>query len=387
MYRAKYNCITTIGEVLSFQKIGDRMRYLVQFEGKSFKSFYYSYELEHAKKNENNMSSSFKPKFRIGDYVKVKKGWFAGFLGKVVEVSNHQSDSGKRLLYIVNVTTPEGVKQGAYFSYNLEKAVKPLPKPQDENPKDKGTLFEDLTKQILNGFAIGEQVKLSETAKQWCNEHDPRRMYVSNPDAVFTIKSRELRNDKIAYYLNEVAVLPQYGTLYFLPEDLVKYSPDKKQDAEKRDKEYLDCRTPTEYRRRLAGNWKEICNRYLMEFCHKHDYRYEPDTWIGGDPGTIIEVCDMFVSMENIRYDVDNNIPDGVFEKWYWKQLELFELGVEHWMNFPSYCKGAPDEWPEERMQRLRDAHKRLEQAKATFRETITEVLGKSIVESLKTKK
>lgn len=131
--------------------------------------------------------------------------------------------------------------------------------------------------------------------------------------------------------------------------------------------------------RPLKTRWSEICDEYLRVFCERHEYEYDPYMWVGSDPGTIIEVCDMFVSMENIRYDVDNNIDPELFHKWYWKSLELSQLGVEHWMNYPSYCKGAPDEWTEERMQRLREANKRVEEAKRELQDEIDSYKQKSL--------
>lgn len=121
----------------------------------------------------------------------------------------------------------------------------------------------------------------------------------------------------------------------------------------------------------LNEQWTKLCNQYLLEFCNKHDYILEPDPWVCDDVGTIANICDMFIAMEIIRYDIDNDVPEEYFEKWYWKSLDLYELGVTNWMNYPSYCKGAPDVWTEERMQELRESKKRVEQAKADLEKLI----------------
>ena len=125
--------------------------------------------------------------------------------------------------------------------------------------------------------------------------------------------------------------------------------------------------------------WKDICNEYLRRFCAKHDFTYDPDMWVGGDPGTIIEVCDMWTNIHDIRYDVDNHIHPDVFSAWYWKSLELHELGVEHWMNYESYCKGAPDEFDEARMERLREAKKRVQEAEVAFKKEIEDAKSGSV--------
>ena len=115
-----------------------------------------------------------------------------------------------------------------------------------------------------------------------------------------------------------------------------------------------------------SERWNELCNEYLKEFCDKHEWQYEPDMWVAGNIGTIVMIGDMFVSMNNIRYDVDNNIPTDYFEKWYWKRIEISELtdGAENYMNYENYCKGAPDYWTEERVQKIRASKKRVEEAK-----------------------
>jgi hypothetical protein len=113
----------------------------------------------------------------------------------------------------------------------------------------------------------------------------------------------------------------------------------------------------------LKQNWKNICYSYLQEFCERHDYRFEPDMWVSNNPGTVAMIEDMYVDMEVIRFDVDNQVDTQLFEKWYWKSLELYELGVKNWMNYESYCNGCPDEWTEERIDVLRKAKERVESA------------------------
>ena len=125
------------------------------------------------------------------------------------------------------------------------------------------------------------------------------------------------------------------------------------------------------YKRELKLNWKEICNNYLFEFCEKHEYVYEPDCWITSDPGTFANIGDMFVSMENIRYDLDNDIPEEYFEKWYWKSLEVYELVGEKYINYESFCRGCPDPWPESRLSSIRGAKQRVIDAQKELEDEI----------------
>ena len=132
--------------------------------------------------------------------------------------------------------------------------------------------------------------------------------------------------------------------------------------------------------RTIQERWKEICNEYLKLFCERHDYEVEYDGWIGLDPsgcGTVVYVGDMYIDMEDLRYDVDNDIQTDQFEKWYWKRLELAEYGVDHWMNYKSFCLGAPDEWTPERIQELKEAYDKVQEAKERLEQICREEYGK----------
>jgi hypothetical protein len=120
--------------------------------------------------------------------------------------------------------------------------------------------------------------------------------------------------------------------------------------------------------------WRDICQEYLKLFCDKHEYSFEDCFWVTDNYGTIACVSDMFISMEHIRYDIDNNIEETMFEKWYWKAIEIFELTGQDFMNYESFCKGAPDIWTEEKMEKLREAHMRVYEAEEALRQEIEEM-------------
>jgi hypothetical protein len=437
-YKQKYNGITTVGTVLDTWNNNSRVLYTVLFEGKKFKSSFYSYELTPAV--EEKKEDKPKTQFVVGQTVYISHPaflwmiehgytkYFTPHRKKVVAVTEHFGKTAYRL---------EGVDDLGFYDEDL--SAKPVPH-----------------------FSVGQKVTLSSCAKDWLKRFDHLHIYVNDPDAIFTISKIDLVESGARYFLEEVHKqgINKSRTLEFYDEDFIALPDEKPEDLPHKFKvgdkvvftqetmiklgiekanyfgestieklpqiirqereitwygsvdgkplyqvsgetfgkyffEYeLEPAQPTkevkshneykglnwnEYRARLESNWKEICNRYLELFCKKHGFKYDPADWIGSDPGTIIEVCDMFVSMDNIRYDVDNNIPVGDFEKWYWKNLELYELGVEHWMNFPSYCKGAPDEWTEERIARLKDSKKRIHEAEEDLKRAIEEVKSKSV--------
>ena len=124
----------------------------------------------------------------------------------------------------------------------------------------------------------------------------------------------------------------------------------------------------------IQERWRDICQEYLKLFCDKHEYSFEDCFWVTDNYGTIACVSDMFISMEHIRYDIDNNIEETKFEKWYWKAIEIFELTGQDFMNYESFCKGAPDIWTEEKMEKLREAHMRVYEAEEALRQEIEEM-------------
>ena len=123
----------------------------------------------------------------------------------------------------------------------------------------------------------------------------------------------------------------------------------------------------------IQERWRDICQEYLKLFCDKHEYSFEDCFWVTDNYGTIACVSDMFISMEHIRYDIDNNIEETMFEKWYWKAIEIFELTGQDFMNYENFCKGAPDIWTEEKMEKLREAHMRVYEAEEALRREIEE--------------
>lgn len=121
----------------------------------------------------------------------------------------------------------------------------------------------------------------------------------------------------------------------------------------------------------IKDRWRTICNEYLLLFCNKHGIQYKTDTWVVDNPGTIVEVGDMYVHMDDIRYDVDNNIQEDYFEKWYYKGLEVYELTGRNYMNYESFCKGAPDYYTPEKMEEIKRAKARVQAAQEALEASI----------------
>lgn len=120
----------------------------------------------------------------------------------------------------------------------------------------------------------------------------------------------------------------------------------------------------------LKTQWRRLCNQYLQEFVEKHEITLEPYPWVADNPGTVAMLGDYFVSMENIRYDIDNNIPVGWFEEWYDKHTEYTSLELKY-MNFETYCKKCPDPYTPEQIEKIREGKRKIDELKAEMIQSI----------------
>ncbi len=118
----------------------------------------------------------------------------------------------------------------------------------------------------------------------------------------------------------------------------------------------------------LKEQFKLICNEYMFRFAKKQGISWdkfdETNCWVADAPGTIACVNDCFFDFEDIRYDVDNNIEQEKIFKWYYNYIEREQLGLRY-MNYPSFCKGAPDPIPAEKLAEIQELRKQVTEAKA----------------------
>lgn len=311
-----------------------------------------------------------KSKFKVGDKVVISPKYRNKYncittVGTVTKVDFN----GFRCVYAIKF---EGKKLEKYFySYELEVAPKEKIETRSGGASEKNELKNKLKNKLIQMvyfrpqdevekplFKVGDKVFLTSQAIQWLKEHDSYQAI--NPKDYY--KQFEITQVHSIYREKRWRVcyiLDNQRLVYFLNEDLIRTR-----------------QTPAQTNigfnslDRLKKSWVQICNIYLSEFCRRHNFSYDRDMWISGNPGTAAEVCDMIISMDDIRYDVDNQIDPNVFQKWYWKSVEVSELtnGTQSYLNYPSFCKGAPDPFTKERMEQLRKAHQRVLEAKEALR-------------------
>jgi hypothetical protein len=78
----------------------------------------------------------------------------------------------------------------------------------------------------------------------------------------------------------------------------------------------------------LKQRYERICQTYVDQFCAKHNC--EIDFISGGH----YMIGDAFLSLDVIRYDIDNEVPKGEVFTWFWKWVD-----VEGFPNFENYLK------------------------------------------------
>ena len=124
----------------------------------------------------------------------------------------------------------------------------------------------------------------------------------------------------------------------------------------------------------LKERYKNICNEYLQRFCIKQGYNYEPDdAWVAGDAGGCATIGDYVFGFDEIRYDIDNDVPKGKILAWYDYILEIHTLGLPKTINYPSFCKGAPLPYSKEQIAIAQELKARMEQAEKEFRKYVSE--------------
>ena len=139
--------------------------------------------------------------------------------------------------------------------------------------------------------------------------------------------------------------------------------------------------------RDMAKAYADICNEYLRIFCEKHELTFDPGDWVGGESGvgTVVNVADYFVSMEDIRFDIDNNVPAETFFEFqdYDAAVSDVELSYDvlynpsrdegrlvH-INYPSFCKGAPRPYSDKALESMRTDMAYMAKRREEFLKTI----------------
>lgn len=86
----------------------------------------------------------------------------------------------------------------------------------------------------------------------------------------------------------------------------------------------------------LKAKYEIIVDKYLDKFCKKQGFDKKHGYWVGDRVGDIFDINSYFFSFDDIRLDVDNNVPKGKIIEWY-DDNDYFNKKV---INYESYLKG-----------------------------------------------
>jgi hypothetical protein len=89
---------------------------------------------------------------------------------------------------------------------------------------------------------------------------------------------------------------------------------------------------------KLKEEFEIVVNKYMGEFCVKQDMNLFH--WIGCDVGETVNIGDYYFNFDDIRRDIDQNVPVGVILDWYNESLEA-HYENETQINYRSYLMGA----------------------------------------------
>lgn len=93
----------------------------------------------------------------------------------------------------------------------------------------------------------------------------------------------------------------------------------------------------------LKTRYIAICELYCEHFLRKHGF-FDDETgeyydWCYNDVGSCLEVSDYFISFDEVRYDIDNNVPKERYFEYYDYALEKASEDGGKLCNYASFLK------------------------------------------------
>lgn len=95
----------------------------------------------------------------------------------------------------------------------------------------------------------------------------------------------------------------------------------------------------------LKTQFKEIAEKYVITFLTKHNFHENGEItewrWIRDNAGGVLEVSDYFINFDDIRFDIDNEVPADQFFEWYDHDLNLAMKNRKKRVNYENWLKGV----------------------------------------------
>jgi len=88
------------------------------------------------------------------------------------------------------------------------------------------------------------------------------------------------------------------------------------------------AKTPT-----LKERYEWIVNTYTDQFCKTHDVELEH--WVGGRVAEVACISSYFLQLDEIRYDIDNEVTKGKI----WEWCELMSETMDYKISYRNFLK------------------------------------------------
>lgn len=121
----------------------------------------------------------------------------------------------------------------------------------------------------------------------------------------------------------------------------------------------------------IQKNYKDAIEQYCTAFCEKHGDEYNPKRWMYEEMGGLylLEGKTPF-SIDDIRFDIDNDIPSETLFKWKEYQYRLALLGTGLTVTYKDYVHGFRP-YTEAQLMRMRELTEQREATEKEFKELI----------------
>jgi hypothetical protein len=104
---------------------------------------------------------------------------------------------------------------------------------------------------------------------------------------------------------------------------------------------------------KLKRKYESVVDAYVKKFCIKHDLDADYVEWVGGKGG-VMEVCDYWFGFDDIRFDLEHDLPVGMIFEWHDASVDHSFCREHRNINLRSWFMGARYEKPYGRFKLLK---------------------------------
>ena len=91
---------------------------------------------------------------------------------------------------------------------------------------------------------------------------------------------------------------------------------------------------------KLKTKYEKIVEQYLIAFVEKQELDIENCYWVADKIGEILSINEQYyLSFDDIRFDVDNNIKAGTILEWQQESIDNYSKKKKYKINYENYLK------------------------------------------------